>query len=348
LVLGGAAAAVDRAATLAAYAQMTSARRRNPAESLPHDERIRLLRLIAESYRTPQAAEYFRPPRAIDPVERVVRSGPGDERVVDVSWSSGYETFLPDLAERFGRYRQNCSAGARLFVRGKPRPLAILVHGYMAGQYAVEQRVWPIAWLSRMGLDAAMFVLPFHGIRANPERRMPPFPGSDPRMSNEGFRQAMADLRDFIAWLRDRGHPAVGIMGMSLGGYTTALACTLEPALAFGVPIIPLASLADFARDQGRLGTTPQETALEHRALDEAHHVISPLSRPALLERKRLLVVAAKADRITPLSHARRLAHHFGAPLEAMPGGHLLQFGRSDGFRRIGRLLDDIGLTQRA
>jgi pimeloyl-ACP methyl ester carboxylesterase len=347
LVLGGAAAAVDRAAKLAADAQIAKARRRNVAESLPHEERILRLGELLELYRDPRAAAYFREPRRIEPVERVVREGPGGERVVDVSWPSHYECFLPDLSERFSRYRQNTTAGARLFLRGAPRPIAILIHGYMAGQYAVEQRVWPIPWLSRIGLDAALFVLPFHGIRANPRRRVPPFPGSDPRLSNEGFRQAMADLRDFVAWLRERGHRAVGVMGMSLGGYSTALACTTEPSLAFGVPIIPLASLADFARDQGRLGTTPAETALEHRALDDVHGVVSPLARPALLPRERLLVVAAKADRITPLSHARRLAHHFGAPLEAIPGGHLLQFGRANAFRRIGRLLDDLELTSR-
>jgi len=348
LMLGGAAAAVDRAATLAANAQLASARRRSQSESLHHEERIERLGALLEAYRAPRAADYFRGPQPIQPVERVVRDGPGAERVVDVSWPSRYDCFLPDLNDRFDRHKQNGTAGARLFLRGEPRPVAILVHGYMAGQYAVEQRVWPIAWLSRIGLDAALFVLPFHGIRANPRRRVPPFPGSDPRMSNEGFRQTIADFRDFVAWLRARGHRAVGVMGMSLGGYTSALACTVEPSLAFGVPIIPLASLADFARDQGRLGTTPAETALEHRALDDVHRIVSPLARPALLPRERLLVVAAKADRITPLSHARRLAHHFGAPLEAIPGGHLLQFGRADAFRRIGRLLDDVGLTARS
>ena len=130
----------------------------------------------------------------------------------------------------------------------------------MGGHHAFEQRVWPVEWLGRLGLDVALFVLPFHGRRADPTRkRPPPFPGSDPRMTNEGFRQTVADLGDLMYWLRARGHPAVGVMGMSLGGYTTALFATVEPELAFAVPIIPLASLADFARDQRRLGATPNK-----------------------------------------------------------------------------------------
>ena len=72
----------------------------------------------------------------------------------------------------------------------------------------------------------------------------------------------MGDLRDFIGWLREKGHPQVGVMGMSLGGYTTSLLATLENDLAFAVPMIPLASLADFARDQGRLGSNASEQQL--------------------------------------------------------------------------------------
>ncbi len=76
--------------------------------------------------------------------------------------------------------------------------------------------------------------------------------------------------------------------------------------------------------------------------------MVSPLHRTPRIPGERMLVVGARADRITPVVHARRLAHHFGAPLESWHGGHLLQFGRSEKFRRIGRLLDDLALTNRA
>jgi dienelactone hydrolase len=348
-MLGGAAAAVDRAVTLAAYAQTVRMRRRSRSESLGHAERLEVLALLASQYPEEAAGRYFRRPRAIDPALRVVRSGPAASRVVDLSWPSEYQVFLEqaDVRARFARHHENQVATARLFSWGAARPLAILIHGYMGGQHAIEQRVWPVEWFSRLGLDVALFVLPFHGIRANPARRgPPPFPGSDPRMTNEGFRQAIADLGDFAYWLRARGHPAVGVMGMSLGGYTTALFATVERELAFAVPIIPLASLADFARDQGRLGSTPEQTALQHQALDRVYRVVSPLYRTPSLPAERMLVIGAKADRITPLTHARRIARHFSAPLEAWPGGHLLQIGRSDGFRHIGRLLGSLGLTE--
>lgn len=347
-LLGGAAAAVDRAATLAATAGRKSKRGKSRAESLGHRERMEALGAITKLY--PHAhPEYFRDPRSITPAERVVRWSAGGHRVVDLSWSSDYQPFDSSMLERFARHAENRVAAARGFFGPEPRPVALLIHGYMAGQYDLEQRVWPIEWLDRIGLDAVLPVLPFHAVRGSARRlgQPPPFPGSDPRLSNEGFRQAMGDLRDLVAWLLERGHPSVGVMGMSLGGYTTSLLATVEAQLAFAVPIIPLASLADFARDQGRLGSSPHETELEHRALDDAHRVVSPLARPPLVARERMLVVAARADRITPVAHARRIAHHFGAPMESWHGGHLLQFGRAEKFRRIGRLLDELGVTNR-
>jgi pimeloyl-ACP methyl ester carboxylesterase len=344
--MSGAAAAFDRAATMAAYAQSARRRKGSRAESLGHDERIRVLGLLAEHYRTHGWS--FREPRPIAPQERVVRRQARSE-IVDLRWPSDYQTLIPEIAARYDKGASNRLAAVRMLRHREPRPVAILVHGYLGGQYPVEERAWPTQWIHRrLGMDVALFTLPYHGARANPGRfGTPPFPGSDPRITNDGFRQAMADMRDLVAWLSKRGHPSVGVMGMSLGGYSTALCATLEPTLAFAVPVIPLTSLADFARDQGRLGSNAAEKMLEHEALDRVHRMVSPLHRTCAIDRERVLVIGAEADRITPLSHARNLAQHFDARLETWHGGHLLQFGRSDAFRSVGRFLDGLGVTRR-
>jgi pimeloyl-ACP methyl ester carboxylesterase len=131
---------------------------------------------------------------------------------------------------------------------------------------------------------------------------------------------------------------------MSLGGYTSALLATVEPELAFSVPIIPLASIADFARAGGRLVGTEEQQLEQHAALEAAYRVVSPLGRPSRIDAERILVLGAEADRITPLAHARRLAAHFDARMEIFPGGHLLQFGRAEAFRAVARLLGRLGL----
>jgi pimeloyl-ACP methyl ester carboxylesterase len=204
--------------------------------------------------------------------------------------------------------------------------------------------MWPVRWMNRHGLDVALALLPFHGVRAVREGGAAPFPGADPRFTNEGFRQAVSDLRVLAAELRARGAPAVGMMGMSLGGYTTALMATLQRDLAFAVPIIPLSSVADFARDQGRLGRGDRAAA-QHSALEAANWVVSPLARPGLVASDRVLVIGAEADRVTPIAHAERLASHFGAPLLRVHGGHLLQTWRAPAFRAVKAMLKRKGIV---
>ncbi|HYQ28490.1 MAG TPA: alpha/beta hydrolase family protein [Polyangiaceae bacterium] len=342
-VLGSAAGAVDRAATLAVQARNNV--RRSVALTTASDAppRVALLQGFAASYPASLGDDFFLPPCPISPVARELPNELGFARASDLSWASDYRPFMPAISERYLRTPENCAAGVRLLESGERRPVAILIHGYMAGSYQVEQRVWPLQRLLRSGYDVALFTLPFHGVRANAARRgAPEFPGSDPRFSNEGFRQVIADLRNFVRWLRERGHPEVGVMGMSLGGYTAALLATVEPGLSFCVPVIPLASLADFVREQGVLSGAPEEEAREHALLESIYRVVSPLERKPLIVPARTLVVAAKADRITPVAHARKLAAHFGAQLVSWHGGHLLQLGRNAAFRRVETLLRDL------
>ena len=225
---------------------------------------------------------------------------------------------------------------------GGGRPALILLHGFYLGNLRFEERVWPIPWFLRQGVDVVIAVLPFHGARRDSGEPLP-FPGNDPRVTIEGFRQCVADLRGLVRWLRADGASAVGMMGMSLGGYTTALLATVEP-LEFAVPFIPLASLADFARDGGRLIGTKSQREEQYELLEAVYSVVSPLARPPRVAPAGRLVLAGRADGITPVSHARRIADHFDAPLEIFRGGHLLQFGRSDAFRAVGRMLGQLGL----
>ncbi|HKO49927.1 MAG TPA: alpha/beta fold hydrolase [Polyangiaceae bacterium] len=341
-VLGSAAGAVDRAASLAVQARNNARRASAPSEP-SGEQRANLLQGFAEAYPESLGDDFFLAPGRISPVARELPNDLGFAQALDLSWASDYQPFLPAIAERYARTTENHAAGVRLLLSGETRPVAILIHGYMAGSYQVEQRVWPLQRLLRSGYDVALFTLPFHGVRANATQRgAPEFPGSDPRFSNEGFRQVILDLRNFVRWLRERGHPEIGVMGMSLGGYTAALLATVEPGLSFCVPVIPLASLADFVREQGVLSSAPEVEAREHALLERIYRVSSPLDRKPLISPSRTLVVAAKADRITPVTHARKLAAHFGAQLVSWHGGHLLQLGRNAAFRRVESLLREL------
>ncbi|MDB4934168.1 MAG: hypothetical protein JWP87_1140 [Labilithrix sp.] len=351
-VIGTAVGAVDRAVVVAM--QMRGARDRARADIMTHDERLEVLAAIHRDYGgdsiVADAASYFVPPPAIEPTLRSVRRESAPKSVAlevyDAHWPSPFEPYLADVATKYLSRIENRTARARLFLGDAPnRPAVIAVHGYMGGHWILEEAQWPTAWLARRGLDVALSVLPFHALRGGPRRGAPPFPSADPRLTNEGFRQAVADITSLARWLRARGAPHVGVMGMSLGGYTTSLLATVSRDIDFVMPMIPLALIADFAREQGRLGVGAQAD-MQHAALERANWVVSPLARPLALPPSRALVVAAEHDRITPTAHARRIANHFGCELVMIPGGHLVQLGRAEAFRGLAAMLEREGIIE--
>lgn len=336
-----AAGALDRAVVAAVS-------NRNRRDALPVAERLALLESFAALYEPALLAEpdrFFRPaPVALG--WQPVRSG-----VWESAWPSGHVPYLEEAAEKWLGRLENRTARARFYGAVSPssstRPAVVLVHGYLGGSWLFEENAWPIAWLVRRGLDVVLPVLPLHAGRGGAGRGAPGFPSSDPRLTNEGFGQAVADIRALVADRRAHGAPHVGVVGMSLGGYTTALLATIagEGELDFAMPMFPLASIADFARDQGRLGAGADALA-QHAALDEVHRVVSPFARAPRLPPSRLLVAGATGDRITPIAHAERLAAHLGAELVTMRGGHLLQLDRAEAFRALGRRLENEGILR--
>jgi pimeloyl-ACP methyl ester carboxylesterase len=330
----------------ALLSRSAAARARSRSESLGHEARLAALGKIATLYPTGDDAgdeEFYAAPASVEPTAVHVRDiaphhGDGGGEVCDLRWPSDYHPWSKDVSERYLSHALNRTAVARVFLHRQPRPAVMLVHGYRTGQLALEERVLPARWFWERGLDVAVFVLPFHGRRAQLGSAL--FPSTDPRITNEGFRQAVFDLRALGGWLRRRGSPGVGALGMSLGGYTVSLLGTVEEQLSFLVPVIPLASLADAARDGQRYVGTAAEQALQHAALEAAHRAVSPLARRPRVDPERVMIIAGDGDRITPMAHAERLAAHFRARLERFPGGHLLQFGRSAAYRAMIPLVD--------
>jgi pimeloyl-ACP methyl ester carboxylesterase len=241
-----------------------------------------------------------------------------------VSWASGYTPATPEVAADYAAHEANATATARWYGElDRPGPVVVAIHGYRGGG-AWEPLLWPVRRWRRLGWSVALPALPFHGPRAGTSQHRPVFPAPDPRVTNEGFRQAVWDLTALLAALRARGHGPIHLAGMSLGGYTAALLATLVPDLGSLRLVVPLASLATFALEHGRFGEGPRALALRD-ALEAVYRPTSPLSRPSLLAPERVVVVGTRSDRITGPTHTRALAAHFGVtPLE-VDGSHVLQ-----------------------
>jgi pimeloyl-ACP methyl ester carboxylesterase len=330
-------------------------------------------------------SSFFAPPRPIEPA-RVLRRKLGQTgEVIDLTWQSEFEPLwsrelveryantLPpprmgerrfdyesdvrglgmdrsgELVDKYFRARRNRIGHARWYRHlERGRPCVLLLHGYMGGSYALEERFWPVQQLFDAGLDVVISVLPFHGLRRSEARGFlpPSFPSSDPRFTIEGFRQLVFDHRALLAYLKRSGITSAGLMGMSLGGYSAALLATLESHLQFLVLLVPLASIEDFAHRHGRLTGTPEQQLEQRQAMRAAQWVVSPLARPSLLPADRVLVLAGASDAVTGRSHAEPLARHFGVEPLYFLGGHLLHFGRQQAFSALWKLLSQSGLSR--
>jgi hypothetical protein len=254
------------------------------------------------------------------------------------------------LRDKYARLTANRTAHARWLRHpgSAPRPCVVLLHGYLGGNFPIEERVLPVRRIYEGGFDVALSVLPLHGPRRSELRGyLPPaFPSGDPRFTIEGFRQLVSDHRGLFDLLRAEGASGLGVMGMSLGGYGMALLATLEANLRFAVLFIPLAAIEDFAHDHGRMRGSVDEQVAQRSALRAAQWPISPLARPPLIAPESCVVVAGDADLVTGVVHGERLATHFGTTISRFAGGHLLHFGRERAFAPVWALLGREGWNQ--
>ena len=333
------------------------------------------LREFAEHYNDgTQAAPglFFPGPSRPAVTETQVGRGPLGSTEWDLQFSSDYVAFLPAAREWYPRYLANNTAHARLWsipvARGEaPRPVMVLIHGWGAGEYWMMEQPFETSYWLHHGFDVCAFVLPFHGPRT-PEvgdgkttglgglrklRSGPLFPSANIVRTNEAFGQAIYDLRALTEHLRFRSGAGenlqVGVMGMSLGGYTAALWASVTNDLAFAVAMIPAVSMSELMWTHGS-GTAMRKRARDHgvdqELLEQAFAVHSPLARSARLPAERLFVIAGRGDRITPPAQAERLAAHWGCDVTWFNGGHLAQVGRHQAFSAVRKQLASLGVIQ--
>jgi len=336
---------------------------RDHQPAAPGDVRTRLIALAAAygdgTLGVP--SRFFPVPALPDMASTPLGDGPLDTQVVDLRYRSDYEPFLPAARDQHLRASENLTAHARWWTSGRGRPTIVMIHGWGGGNQWVTQRTFAVPYWLRHGYDVAAFVLPFHGDRApgtHPMRSGALFPSPNPLRTNEGFGQAIYDLRALSRFLRGRGAPVVGALGMSLGGYTTALwASVAGPpdtgdvgGIDFAVAMIPAVSMARLMWRHGEHSPARQRAAragITEDLLIDAFAVHTPTTRPPRLPRSRLFVIAGKGDRITPPDHAEQLAAHWGVDVRWFDGGHLAQVGRGDAIRDVRRELGKLGFVGR-
>jgi len=305
------------------------------------------MRRVGRTYASPELlaapGSYFpEPPPATEvTVKRrgLVRRG----RRLRLSFPSTYRTHDRAFQPELDAFRENQRCHALYLTRGKPgAPTVVFIHFWYGGHLPMDELILSARAYYRAGLDVVLFTLPFHGARTPGQARLSGqlFPNRDLQRTNEAFGQAVWDLRALLGWLRrERDVGPVGLVGLSLGGYTASLLAGLVPDLAFTVAIMAPCSFADvfWLHGEGRPGRAQAEavgfTLWDFRTVWAVH---CPLLHPPLLPRERLLVVLGEGDTVVPAAHPYALAHHWGGPETlTYPGSHLVPLGKARYVRAV-------------
>jgi hypothetical protein len=275
-------------------------------------------------------ASYHRTPRAPQAVtERDARVAHWS--FTELAYESGWvPSFGEPGRERWMSYAANRVAHARLLRHaGPPRPWVICIPGYRMGSAGVDFAGFRAKWLHRhLGLNVAIFVMPFHGPRTVGRRGGDGYLSGDFLDTIHAQAQAVWDLRKLVAWLRREGAPAIGVHGVSLGGYTAALLSALEPGLDRVVLGIPAACFLDLARQNvpPALLRAVEWMGFPIERIEDVLRVVSPLAMPTLVPREHRFLYAGVADRLAPPHHAWNLWKHWERPRIAWYQGSHVSF----------------------
>lgn len=275
-----------------------------------------------------EPARFHRRPPAVEKVsidEHRSAFGPFQH----LRFESGYQPHPGEPGrKRFLEYQANRTAHIWTMRHPGPhRSWIVCVPGYRMGHPAVDFAGFRARWLYReLGLNVAIPVMPLHGPRRVGRRGGDGYLSGDFLDTIHAQTQAVWDIRRLIAWLRAEGAPRVGVQGVSLGGYTTALLASLEKDLDCVIAGIPAVDFLRLLRSH-----TPEillrfarSMGIRFDRIELLLRVISPLAQRPRVPRPRRYLYAGVADRLAPPDHALDLWHHWDRPrCEWYQGGHV-------------------------
>jgi dienelactone hydrolase len=212
----------------------------------------------------------------------------------------------------------------------RPRPWLVCIHGYGMGHPLSDLSGFRAAWLHRkLGLNVVLPVLPLHGPRRVGERSGERFMSGDHLDTVHAEAQAMWDVRRLLTWARAQGGPAVGVYGLSLGGYNAALLAALEEDLACVIAGVPAICFVRFVRHHALTLQLRDPDLLKQMGEGAAQvlSVVSPLSLTPRVAWERRYLFGGVADRFIPVQHLCELWEHWARPRVLWYQGSHISFG---------------------
>jgi hypothetical protein len=271
---------------------------------------------------------YHQKPPTLDKV-KWKKSVSGGVNFEHMTFESGYVPRMGEAgrARWLGYLKNHTSHNWVLRHHGPQKPWLILIHGYRMGTPFIDFKAFRSQSIHEdKGLNILHYVMPLHG-----PRKIGPTSGDG--LLSPGYvnaihteAQAMYELRQIIAWLRKEGAPQIGVHGISLGGFTTALLASLEGNLACAIAGIPAVELVKAARRLGRRNLLYffDNLNMPWDEIEKMARVISPTAMKVKVPKKRLYIYAGVLDRLIRPGEPLGLWEHWDRPaIEWYQGNHM-------------------------
>lgn len=281
------------------------------------------------------------------------RFEPGDGICEAIEFDSPFQPVNPTQHKSYLRHSANRVAHARILRHrsDEPRPTIVAIHGFTADWYLINEWFFALPWFYRMGCNIVLFTLPFHGPR---QTRFSPFSGhgyfaGGVSRLNEAVAQSVYDFRILFDWLqRERGAEKIGVTGLSLGGFTSAMLASVESRLEFAIPNVPVVSFADLVLEWQPIGwLLSGAMATMRMSLPDARRLVAvscPLTYDPVLPRQRLMIVGGVGDRLAPPKHSRVLWDHWDrCRIHWFPGSHVIHMDRGAYLTEMARFMVGLG-----
>lgn len=229
--------------------------------------------------------------------------------------------------DRWLSYTENHTAHALLLRRDEPAPWLVCVHGFGMGNLEKDFRTLRTAHIHHdAGVNVALFTLPVHGPRAPGGFNGEKFFGISALDFIHAETQAIWDLRRLIGWIRQQGATQVGVYGLSLGAYTSAVLSSIEDNLACviaGVPPTDMVAHREYlsSSQDRRLAAIAGVDIERERAV---YSVVAPLDLSPRVPHSGRFIFAATGDQFVPVEQVHALWQHWEQPrISWCTGGHV-------------------------
>ncbi len=173
--------------------------------------------------------------------------------------------------------------------------------------------------LAGKGVNALFLKMPYYGERQQPgdSTRMI---SVDPHQTVKGMNQAVLDIRRAAAWLASREEvdpEQIGIMGISLGGITSALSVSIEPRFKKACLLLAGGDMGQVAWTSTEMAELRERWVAAGRTKEELFEIlreVDPVTYARPVEGRKILMLNASQDEVVPPACTESLWKAFGEP----------------------------------